>query len=72
MKNKGKFRQHNEHNSKVFESSFEWVGPKICKSPLAPNGFLLQKNYFQLWNNTDIYLTRPDKGAGIVVLNHSN
>ena len=40
------------------------------------NGFLLQKNHFEvakyLKRKSDILITRPDKGAGVVILNLSD
>ena len=52
------------------------LAQKFMNFPITLNGFLWQKSHFQeakqLRNNTDIYLTRPDRGAGAVLLNCSN
>ena len=44
-------------------------------SPIESGSFILKAPHFQtaksLKNNSDIYITKPDKGAGVVILNKS-
>ena len=42
-------------------------------SPIDHSDFLLHREHFQalksLWANNDIFITKPDKGSGVVILN---
>ena len=42
-------------------------------SPIDHSDFLLHREHFQalksLWSNNDIFITKPDKGSGVVILN---
>ena len=46
----------------------------LINTTVNSGGFLWQKNHFEvakcLKRNSDILITRPDKGAGVVILNH--
>ena len=47
-----------------------------CGSPIDLGDFLMTKECFQaiksLWTNEEILITKPDKGAGIVILNKND
>ena len=48
----------------------------LIDTMVVSSGFLWQKNHFEVakclkWNS-DILITRPDKGAGIVIVNHTD
>ena len=42
-------------------------------SPIDHSDFILHREHFQalksLWSNNDIFITKPDKGSGVVILN---
>ena len=48
----------------------------LINTTVISSGFLWYKNHFEVgkclkWNS-DILITRPDKGVGIVILNHTD
>ena len=47
-----------------------------CGSPIDLGDFLMKKECFQaiksLWTNEEILITKPDKGAGVVILNKND
>ena len=49
---------------------------ELINTTVNSNGFLWQKNHFEvakfLKRNSDILITRPDKDAGVVILNRTD
>ena len=77
------FFQLNKHSQLLLLINLQYLkahlkdqAQKWVNSPVDSKGFFWQKNPFetakQLKTNTNIYFTRSDKGAGVVILNRSD
>ena len=65
-----------QQNLSYLKTHLAHVANRFINTTVNSNGFLWQKNHFEVakclkWNS-DIPITRPDKGAGIVILNFTD
>ena len=65
-----------QQNLSYLKTCLTDLANRLINTMVNSSGFLRQKNHFEVAKclklNSDILLTRPDKGAGIVILNRTD